>query len=65
MTVAGDRLMAVLFTAVRSAKIVSLIEVRSLLGKGVSEDDPVREIVEYFTLEGVKVAHFDPFKDNR
>ena len=48
-------------TAVESAKIVNLIEVRSRYGSGGSDADPVREVVEYFTMEGEKVAEFDPF----
>lgn len=47
-------------TTVGSAKIVTLIEVRSRYGAGDSEANPVREIVEYFTMKGDKVAEFDP-----
>lgn len=37
---------------VDGAKLITLIEVRSIIGSGVTDDDPVRPLVEYFNLDG-------------
>lgn len=44
------------------AKMVQVIEVRSNRGKGKDETDPIRQVVEYFDLEGNKLAEADPAK---
>ena len=42
-------------------KIEQVIHVFSVFGKGV-EDDPVRVIHEYYTMEGNLIARIDPVK---
>lgn len=44
----------------RSAKIVEVIETVSTRGNGV--DTPVREVVQYWSKEGVLLAEQDPCK---
>ena len=46
------------------AKITQVIEVRSTVGKGV-EGDPIRQIVEYFDMEGTRLAFCDPAPHSR
>lgn len=41
------------------SKVVQLIETRSTIGKG-NEQDPLRQIIEYFNFDGVRVAIQDP-----
>lgn len=48
-------------TNVTSAKVVYLIQVRAVTGKGTAED-PVREVIEYFDFEGEKMAELDTWK---
>ena len=43
------------FTHVDSTKIVSVIEVKSIRGEG-TEEDPIEQITEYFSLEGERLA---------
>ena len=47
---------------VRQAKQVQVLEVRSVIGAGVP-GDPVRELVEYFSLEGERLAQRDTLAD--
>lgn len=41
------------------AKIISVIEVKSVIGTGTKEDI-YREVVDYFLPEGQLIAHIDP-----
>lgn len=41
-----------------SAKVIQVIETKALKGLG-TESDPVREIVQYWDLEGNPLASFD------
>ena len=45
-----------------SAKVIFVIETRSLLGKG-TEDDPCRELIQYWDLFGKLLAEHDPFSE--
>lgn len=45
----------------RNVKVVRVIEVRSLRGGG-SEEDPVREVVQYWSFDGVMLAEKDKLK---
>lgn len=45
---------------VDEVKVIQVVEVKSLVGKGV-EDDPGRQITEYFSLDGVRLARAEPF----
>jgi len=45
---------------VDEVKTIQVVEVKSLVGKGV-EDDPGRQITEYFSLDGVRLARAEPF----
>lgn len=40
------------------AKVMQVIEVRALLGRGI-KGDPVREVVGYFSLDGEPLAEKD------
>lgn len=40
---------------VDSVKVISVIQVESLVGEGI-EGDPVRPIYEYFTTDGILLA---------
>lgn len=42
-----------------SARIIQVIETRSLRGIGI-EGDECREVVQYWSLEGEKLAENDP-----
>ena len=43
-----------------SAKVIPVNETKITRGSGKSEDDIVRVITEYWTLEGRKLAEVDP-----
>ncbi len=47
---------------VDGARVVELIEVCSVIGKGV-EGDPVRRLFEWYTFEGELVARTDSNED--
>lgn len=44
---------------VDTARVVELIEVCSIIGEGIDESDPVRRLLEWYTLEGELVARTD------
>lgn len=44
-----------------SAELISVIKVRSTAGGG-TENDPIREVVDYFLPNGTQIAHEDSFK---
>jgi len=48
---------------VNSARVIQVIEVKSIFGKG-TDDDPVRELVEYYTLDGLLLADVDRWQEN-
>ena len=48
---------------VNCAKIVPLIEVVAVVGKG-TEKDPVREITQYWDLDGELLFTSDDYKEN-
>ena len=45
-------------TGTKSAKVIQVIETRSIKGLG-TESDPAREVVQYWDLEGNHLATFD------
>lgn len=47
---------------VDSTKLISVIEVKSIRGFGTLED-PVQEVIEYFSLEGKRLARVS-YPDN-
>jgi hypothetical protein len=48
---------------VNSVRILEVIEVRSICG-AATEADPVREVVEYFSMDGVLLARHDSRSDD-
>lgn len=48
---------------VRGVKVIQVIEVISLRGKG-TEDEIYREVIQYWSLDGVLLAEHDPVKVN-
>jgi len=48
-----------------SARVIRVIETRSPRGSGMSSDDPVRVVTEFWTLEGKKFAEIDPYTKGR
>lgn len=44
---------------VNSVKIIQVIEVKSVMGEGV-DYDPMREVVQFFNMEGKILATYDP-----
>lgn len=44
-----------------AAEMVSVIKVSSTAGAG-TENDPIREVVDYFLPDGTQIAHEDSFK---
>ena len=44
------------------AQVVQVIKMIYVVGKG-SEEDPVRSVVEYLTLEGERIVKIDPAND--
>ena len=49
-------------TSVNECKVIKVIEVRSVVGDGTS-GYPIREVVEYYTLDGKRLARFNDFTD--
>lgn len=43
-----------------SVRVIQIIVTKSLVGIGV-EDDPCRELTQYWSLEGKKIAEYDPY----
>lgn len=43
-----------------SARVISVIETKAVRGRGTS-DDPVREVTEYWSLDGEKLAERDDY----
>lgn len=46
-----------------SAKVISVIETKTVRGSGTSEKDIARVITEYWTLDGEKLAEIDPVSE--
>lgn len=46
----------------RSSKVIEVIETVSTRGNGV--DTPFREVVQYWSKEGILLAESDPCKNN-
>lgn len=48
----------------KSAKVIQVIETKAVRGLG-TEKDPVREVTQYWDLDGVWLADHDPEVDGR
>ena len=48
---------------VRHAEIVEVLKTVSVYGKGI-EDNPIREITQYWTLEGKMLLKIDPWVED-
>lgn len=46
-----------------SARVIQVIETTECAGKGI-DTDPVRTVVNYWTLEGVHLASVDPMAES-
>lgn len=46
------------------ARVIQVIETDSIIGMG-TEDDPVRDIKQYWSFEGVLLAENDPVKKEK
>lgn len=47
---------------IKSAKVIQVIEIRTIRGTG-TESNPVREVTQYWDLDGRKLSEHDPEKD--
>lgn len=54
--------MAVRVNGTNGVRVIRVIETRAIRGSG-TEEDPVREIVQYWDFEGNLLAEHDPEKD--
>lgn len=43
------------------ARLIAVIEVKCTIGSGI-ENDPYREVVEYYLPDGTKIGWVDPAK---
>ena len=43
-----------------NARVISVIETRSLRGTGMDENDLCREVIQYWSLDGKLLAENDP-----
>lgn len=43
-----------------SARVVQLIETKTVRGTGTTPEDPARIVTEYWSLDGKKLAESDP-----
>lgn len=48
--------------SVKEAKVVSVVRVEAKIGTGTKED-PVRNVIQYWDIEGNLLAEHDPFND--
>lgn len=48
----------------RGARVIQVIEVTTLEGKGI-DGDPCREVKTYHALDGECLAYFDPVEEDR
>ncbi len=47
------------WTQIRNVRVVEVIRVSGVTGKGLANDDPVREVIEYWTKDGKLIARHD------
>lgn len=45
-----------------SARVIQVVETRAIMGAGTQED-PVREVVQYWSFDGEKLAERDPLAE--
>lgn len=48
--------------SVKEAKVVSVVQVEAKIGTGTKED-PVRNVIQYWDIEGNLLAERDPLND--
>ena len=46
---------------VDECQVMQVIQIKSLVGEGSPEGSPMRQIVEYFSLEGERLARVDKY----
>jgi len=51
-------------TGVNEAKVIEVIEVKSIAGEGV-EGNPIYEVTEYYSLDGELLARHNPLKPDK
>lgn len=51
-------------TGVNEAKVIKVIEVKSVAGEGV-ESAPFYEVTEYYSLDGALLARHNPLKPDK
>ena len=49
---------------VDSARVIQVIQTKSAIGRGTQEQ-PSRIVIEYWTLDGKKLAEYDPIFSQR
>lgn len=53
-------------TGVNEAKVIQVIEIKSLAGNGIGiEGDPLYEVTEYYSLDGELLARHNPFNPDK
>lgn len=55
---------AVIPRGTESAKVISVIETRAMKGAGIN-NDPVRQLIQYWDFEGNLLAEFDSWNNNQ
>ena len=45
------------------ARVIQVIETQAIRGLGVSEDDPVRRVSQYWDFDGLLLAEKDPCQE--
>lgn len=51
-------------TNIHEAKLIEVIEIKSLVGEGDEDGSPIREIREYYSKEGELLARYDHLLDD-
>lgn len=50
-----------LLPEIRSLEVVQVIRTRHARGRGMSESDPVREVVTYWSMDGERLIEVDDY----
>ena len=45
------------------ARVIQVIETQAIRGHGISEDDPVRLVIQYWDFDGLLLAEKDPCQE--
>lgn len=57
-----ERKNGIRYCTTKSARVIQVIETRSIRGSG-EENDPVRDLIQYWDFDGRLLAEFDPCAD--